>query len=156
MERVEILITKDGVKPTTGKFSGPVLNSGNYKIYIVVFGNVIQYVGKTNQKIGAKLQEGFRIFKSVENGGKKPSGYSGYKWIKKHMNNDSPLILFVEDLDTEDNDYTEAIEAEIAYLVREKTGRWPECQNEIHFHNDITNAKEKAKSILLKVQTNDR
>ncbi len=46
--------------------------------------------------------------------------------------------------------YYEAIEAEIAFLIRFKTGKWPECQCEIHFHN-IPYAKQIAEKIYNKI-----
>ena len=52
----------------------------------------------------------------------------------------------------QEKNYIEAVEAEIAFLVRTKNGRWPEFQNEIHFHNiEGFNANKIAKSILKEV-----
>lgn len=34
--------------------------------------------------------------------------------------------------------FIEAIEAEIVYAIRSKTGRWPRYQNEIHFHYPLS------------------
>jgi hypothetical protein len=33
--------------------------------------------------------------------------------------------------------FIETIEAEIVYAIREKTGKWPKYQNEIHFHTQL-------------------
>jgi hypothetical protein len=33
--------------------------------------------------------------------------------------------------------FIETIEAEIVYEIREKTGKWPKYQNEIHFHTQL-------------------
>ncbi|MDO8578754.1 MAG: hypothetical protein Q7R50_06200 [Dehalococcoidales bacterium] len=43
----------------------------------------------------------------------------------------------------------EAIEGELVYYIREKTGKWPKYQMEIHFHSDVTEGESQiARSIL--------
>ncbi len=44
------------------------------------------------------------------------------------------VFVFVESYD-ENRKAIEAIEGEIVYLIRHKTNKWPEYQNEIHFSN---------------------
>jgi len=41
----------------------------------------------------------------------------------------------------------EAIEAELVYFIREKTGNWPKYQMEIHFHRASEEEKQIAMSI---------
>jgi hypothetical protein len=43
----------------------------------------------------------------------------------------------------------ESIEAELVFLIRQKTGLWPLTQNEIHFNNDFSGGKVFAKKIFL-------
>jgi hypothetical protein len=57
--------------------------------------------------------------------------------LKGDKQKDLPIVTFVE-----------GIEAELVYLVRSKTGRWPLFQNEIHFNNDN---HEKTKEIALRI-----
>lgn len=147
MEKMKIVVTENGIHPCEGLFSGPVLNSNTYKIYIIVHQHIIHYVGKTKQCIGDKFRQGFGVYKKVKNGGEKPSGYSGYKWISEHLNSKQEIDLIVFDLHTEENRFAEAVEAEIVFLVRKETDRWPECQNEIHFHN-IEEAKKVADEVF--------
>jgi hypothetical protein len=49
-------------------------------------------------------------------------------------------------------DQIENIEAELAFNVRQTTGQWPDCQNEIHFNNFFgQNGRLIAKEILEQV-----
>ena len=52
-----------------------------------------------------------------------------------------------------DNGFIEAVEAEIAYLVRKNTNKWPEHQTEIHFNNSNDNAEKIAKQIYNKIKS---
>lgn len=147
VHKTNITITNKGIKPIGAeKFLGNILNSSNFKIYILKIADIYLYVGKTNQPIGKKFQQGFRSFKK-DSIGERSAGYGGYKWIKKYINK-SELQLYVFDLGelcTDNN--SEAIEAEIVFKIRENTSKWPECQNEIHFFNDFEDAKSKAEEI---------
>jgi hypothetical protein len=51
--------------------------------------------------------------------------------ILKHQ-----LSIYVADQNEISNDdqFVETVEAEIAYLIRNIDGQWPEDQTEIHFH----------------------
>ncbi len=149
---MRIQISTEGIKPFgESKFSGEILNSSLYKIYVVIHEGTIQYVGKTNQTIGDKFRENFRVYKSVSKGGDKPAGYSGYKWINKYIEKAEILDLVVVGLNTRENEFAEAIEAELTFLVRETTGLWPVCQNEIHFNNEYPDAKKCAINILVEL-----
>ncbi len=155
-ESTIILITEAGIKPA-GKdaFEGKIFNSSNFKIYILKHGNDYLYVGKTKQKIGTKLQQGFRSYKN-DSAGNRKAGYVGYKWIKEYITKDEDLELFVFDLGKSRTDnQTEAIEAEIVYEIRNTTNKWPLWQNEIHFYNDFDDfkdAKDIAKEIFKKTK----
>jgi hypothetical protein len=118
-------------------FSKPVTNAKTPKIYIGLVEGAVVYIGYTGQSISSRLNYGFKV-----NGA---NGYHGYKWKQKDK---VELMIwtfeaFKEDKmekDKKDNEkyklFVEAIEAELVYLVRSKTGQWPECQNEIHFNNE--------------------
>jgi hypothetical protein len=43
--------------------------------------------------------------------------------------------------------FIETIEAEIVYAIREKTGKWPKYQNEIHFHTQLAQDESIKKEI---------
>jgi len=142
-ESTIILITEAGIKPTgKDKFEGKIFNSSNFKIYILKHGNDYLYVGKTKQKIGTKFQQGFRSYK-YDLANNRQAGYGGYKWIKKFINTQVSLQLFVYDFETiKEENHIEAVEAEIAYAIRKSTNKWPLWQNEIHFYNDFENFKD--------------
>jgi len=70
-------------------------------------------------------------------------GYHGYKW--KDQNTAELLIWGFPDSAPE---HVEAIEAELVYFIREKTGEWPKYQMEIHFHGASEKQRQVAESIL--------
>lgn len=145
-EKIKIQITKESIKPINDdKFTGNIFNSSNYKIYILKDENTYVYVGKTKQGVGTKFGQGFSAYLKDIKGETKQSGYAGYKWIKKYINTSTELELLVFDLGNDNNnEYTEAIEAEIVHLIRNRYNMWPSCQNEIHFNNDFDDALGKA------------
>jgi len=149
-EECTLSITQRGIKPTTKvNFSGDIFNSIYYKIYILKDKGKYLYVGKTKQKIGTRLQQGFSSYRKNKEG-KREACYGGYKWIEGYINTDTPLKLFVFDLGKFFNqNHTEAIEAEIVFEIRKRFGRWHEYQNEIHFFNNQKDASSIAKEILL-------
>lgn len=113
-------------------FSKPVTVDKHPKIYVLKVGDELVYIGYTGQGIRARLDGGLRA--------KGENGYHGYKWQNEKV---LDLLVFMFEPFTEDADsndeyklFVEAIEAELVYLVREKTGNWPRCQNEIHFNNE--------------------
>ena len=105
------------------------------KIYILKSADEYLYVGMTTQSIAIKLKSGLKA-----NG---KNGYHGYKWKDK-----IDISLYVWSLEKLEKLQAENIEAEIVYLIREKTGFWPLSQNEIHFNNDYPEGKQIAKEIL--------
>lgn len=103
------------------KFQHP-LTGNQFKIYVLADGENILYVGITKSSIKNRLRYGLTA------DGK--NGYYGYKW------KELPLVkLFVWCFDGLDKTKIESIEAELVYLIRRSTGKWPLCQNEIHFNN---------------------
>jgi hypothetical protein len=106
------------------------LTSSQYKIYVIVSENKVLYIGTTSQSIKTRLNIGIK------------NKYS-YKW--KDVKSD--LFLFVFCFPEFDQDKIENIEAELAFLVRHKTGSWPTKQNEIHFNNEFKEGVEIAKKI---------
>jgi len=71
-------------------------------------------------------------------------GYYGYKWKDKIT--EAELLVWCFSGSTPK--HIEAIEAELVYFIREKTGQWPKYQMEIHFHGASESEKQVAKSIL--------
>jgi len=105
------------------------------KLYIIKRGKEIYYVGITTQDIRKRLRYGFSAT------GK--HGYYGYKW--KDQNTVEILIWCFPGSSPE---HVEAIEAELVYFIREKTGKWPKYQMEIHFHGASESERQVAGSIL--------
>jgi hypothetical protein len=101
------------------------------KIYVVHHEKKIFYVGYAGQAIGARLRYGLNP--------KSAKGYAGYKWKNKA---EVTITIFTFSTATLGLDYAqkryfvEAVEAEVVFGIRERTGMWPEYQNEIHFNND--------------------
>ena len=120
-------------------FTAPVTQKKLPKLYIIKKNNEILYVGATVQSISTRLRYGINAT------GKQ--GYHGYQW-KDETEGLELLIWCFENLIYEDEkEYKEnikkieAIEAEVVFLYRQKRGKWPEAQTEIHFHNDEESRK---------------
>ena len=117
-------------------FVAPDTESGIQKLYVVKDGSEICYVGTTSQPMSSRLRIGF-----VDNS---HYGYHGYKWKDKLKQAELLVWAFP---DTAKNSI-EAIEAELVYYIREKTGSWPKYQMEIHFHEASKSEMYVARSIL--------
>ena len=104
------------------------------KLYVVKQGKVIYYVGITSQDIRKRLRYGFSA--------QGKHGYHGYKW--KDLDTAELLVWNFPDRTLD----VEAIEAELVYFIREKTGKWPKYQMEIHFHQASKPALQVAVEIL--------
>ncbi|MDY0987070.1 GIY-YIG nuclease family protein [Flavobacterium sp. CFBP9031] len=113
----------------------------DYKIYVLHTNNKVLYVGTTKRSIKNRLNGGLNA------DGK--NGYHGYKW--KNLNTIKILIWNFKDLDKEK---IENIEAELVYIIRKETGRWPELQNEIHFNNHYQNTGNSLAILMYKQITN--
>lgn len=141
MERYTIKICNKGISLTNPKQYGKHASNGNYyKIYVIKDENNILYIGMTKQNIRARFSGSFRAYiKKKENGISAYNGYAGYKWIDDFQKSKKELDLFVfpfENKSTNDDKFfIEAVEAEIAFLIRSEAGKWPLYQHEIHFHN---------------------
>ena len=109
----------------TGKLTPKLykpLTGLDHKIYVLVEKKIILYIGTTKRSLKSRLNSGLKA------DGKK--GYHGYQW--KDLKNVRILIWNFSDLNKMK---IENVEAELAFVVRTQTGRWPELQNEIHFNN---------------------
>ena len=120
----------------TTHFIAPDTEPGIQKLYVVKEGKYICYVGITSQPMSSRLRIGF-----IDDG---HYGYHGYKWKDKLKQAE----LLVWDFPGTAKDSIEAIEAELVYYIREKTGSWPKYQMEIHFHEASEAERQIAKSIL--------
>ena len=110
--------------------------SGNLpKVYVVKHGKEIYYVGITRQDIRKRLRQGFSA--------QGEHGYHGYKW----KDQDTAEVL-IWSFPNSTQEHVEAIEAELVYFIREKTGKWPRYQMEIHFHGASEKQRQIAESIL--------
>lgn len=117
-------------------------NNESPKIYILKYNKEIIYVGITTTRLSTRFGSGLSA------SGKR--GYHGYAWKQLGIKKESdPIDLFVYFF--ENKERTEAIEAEIVYLVRHKTGKWPKYQTEIHFHQANTKEKNIAKEIFTEI-----
>jgi len=120
----------------TTHFIAPDTKRGIQKLYVIRDDKNICYVGITSQPISSRLRVGF-----IDDG---HYGYHGYKWKDKLKQAE----LLVWALPNRARDSVEAIEGELVYYIREKTGNWPKYQMEIHFHKASETQKQVAKTIL--------
>ena len=131
-------------------FKSPVTLKKTPKIYLLKYNNTIVYVGYAGQSIGTRLGQGIRASGT--------NGYYGYKWKQV---SEIELLVFVFNktlkgnkhiYDTPFIEFTEAVEAEIVFLIRQNTGQWPRFQNEIHFNNSVnTKERETVKATALNI-----
>ena len=121
-------------------FEQPATKSKLPKLYLVRFEGKVIYIGITSQSMRNRLRYGLQA--------KGAGGYHGYKW--KHLRQ---VELFIWCFPKEEIERIEALEAELVYLFRKNTGKWPAYQNEIHFRNasaDEINAAEAIFSAVIK------
>lgn len=110
------------------------LNEEYRKLYIVSSKTHYLYVGDANTSINKRFQRGFAAYRSFVSHGKGRNGYKGYKWIEPGEKTGSlEVIVVIFKSEPLSRNFVEAIEGEIVYLIRKKTGEWPIYQNEIHF-----------------------
>jgi len=93
------------------------------KLYMVTSQKEIVYVGIAKQSLAARLRYGFN-----SNG---KGGYYGYRWAKQNGRYCVHCWQFDEKIGMEE---LETVEAEIVFLIRKSTEKWPKHQTEIHFH----------------------
>ncbi|MBQ4915275.1 hypothetical protein J8L85_12555 [Maribacter sp. MMG018] len=148
------VLSKNDLEGYATTFKHPVTQNKTPKIYILKQEEEIVYVGYASQSIGTRLAQGIRASGL--------NGYHGYKWKQA---NELNLLVFVfdhtlqgdKDADKPYVQFAESVEAELVYLIREKTGQWPKFQNEIHFNNhNLQKAKGVAEEIyaMVNVQKN--
>jgi len=116
-------------------FLYPDVSDNLPKLYVVKRGKDIYYVGITRQDIRKRLRQGFSA--------KGEHGYYGYKWKNQEI-----AELLIWSFHDSTQEHVEAIEAELVYFIREKTGKWPKYQMEIHFHGASEKQRQIAESIL--------
>lgn len=120
-------------------FDYPDVSDNLPKLYVVKRGKEIYYVGITRQDIRKRLRQGFSA--------QGEHGYHGYKW--RHLPEVELLIWTFPGGKIED---AEAIEGEVVYFIRDRTGKWPKYQMEIHFHPRASEGERQvARSILNEV-----
>lgn len=122
---------------TIKKFYAP-LTSKVYKLYLLSNEEGILYVGQAKQSIRNRLRFGLQA------DGK--NGYHGYKW-KNLPKLELNVFVFPE----YNRRQVEAVEAEVVYAIRQKTGKWPLHQNEIHFNNEFDEASIVASDVFTRV-----
>lgn len=122
-------------------------NESLSKIYILKLGTDIIYIGITKSKLSNRFRYGLAAIGA--------NGYHGYKWkelASKGESSDIDLFVYLFK-NNEKNENIEAIEGEIAYLVRNKKGDWPKYQTEIHFHPKSAKEVKIAEKIYNQVST---
>jgi len=119
-----------------GSFLRPVTKGKLAKLYVIKSKGQVLYVGLAFQSIRSRLRYG------LEAQGK--GGYHGYKW-KDLREVDVLIWCFPREKKLS---RIEAIEAELVYLIRKNTGKWPAYQTEIHFHNVSKDEKDLAEGIF--------
>ncbi|MGL4908485.1 MAG: GIY-YIG nuclease family protein [Bacteroidales bacterium] len=127
-----IQITDKAIKPVdTPKFIG--VSKNDYKIYIITNNNQdLLYIGITKTYLSSRFSLGFNSTNKVGH-----NGYHGYKWVKEYSGKQLNLTLITfPNMDSEDKQLVETIEAELVFFARQHFGKWCECQNEIHFYNN--------------------
>lgn len=123
-------------------------------IYIVQSLGRFLYVGEARSSLKKRFQRGFSSYRFYKRTNTARSGYKGYKWIELFEEHgiqvlDVTVALFPSTYDDDNHRYiVEAIEGEIVWHIRQKTGSWPLYQNEIHFNNRVDNAQQIATEIL--------
>ena len=103
-------------------FTQPDNHSKLPKLYILKLKSEVIYIGQTTQNVRTRLWQGLNA------SGK--TGYHGYMWKDLHE-----VDILIWCFPGKNDKYVEAIEGEVVYLHRSRTGKWPKYQMEIHFHN---------------------
>ena len=118
---------------------GTALLKDRRKLYIVHIGDTVLYVGEAHTSIKKRFQRSCTAFNHYfRNNEVARNGYKGYKWLNAgdNINRNLAVTVAIFDESFDDNrKMVEAIEGEIVYLIRKRTHKWPEFQNEIHFSN---------------------
>jgi len=123
----------------TCKFSKPATLRGTAKLYTLSNSGSLIYVGIAQQPMSARLNYGLKA--------KGKAGYHGYKW--KHLKQRLRLSIWTIKKYGSSNPIKEleTVEAEVAFLCRQRSGRWPLYQHEIHFHTSKESHRRAAEHI---------
>ena len=123
----------------TPHFVAPATINKKPKIYVVSKKGSLLYIGVTSQSISNRFHGGLSADGT--------HGYHGYAWGKENhtINMD---IWYLDGATTASLSDLETIEAEVVYLYRNKTGKWPRSQTEIHFHQSKIWHRAFAKRII--------
>ncbi|CAM3545330.1 hypothetical protein FLGE108171_02180 [Flavobacterium gelidilacus] len=118
---------------------GLALQKERRKLYVITNEKKeFLYVGEASTSILKRFQRGTVAYNHFVRNGNARNGYKGYKWLNNKENLFRTLTVFALVFDEEKNEnrkFVEAVEGELVYLIREKSGKWPLFQNEIHFSN---------------------
>ena len=106
-------------------FESPATDKKKSKIYVLLDGAEILYVGQTGQSIRSRFRGAFQA-----NG---ETGFYGYKWRDKRKK--LTLLIWILPDFVATFEGREAVEAEVIFRVRRDFGYWPRYQNEVHFWN---------------------
>lgn len=154
--QLELIRTRDG--GVSGKLVSAALDTAGLqaerrKLYVVLASKEVWYVGEAHCSMQVRMQRGFAAYRHLKKHKSKRGGYGGYKWIEEFAKKKSVRVLvFVFDKKYDnDREAIEAIEGELVFLIRQRTGAWPRYQNEIHFTNSAA-AKKIAVEIYSKIQ----
>lgn len=110
------------------------------KLYTVSQGSSLIYVGIATRRMSTRITHGFTAT------GK--SGYHGYKW--KTLTGSLWLSVWTglaKDDVKEALLEMETIEAEVAFLCRQRAGQWPAFQQEIHFSQSLQRHRDDAERV---------
>lgn len=134
---------------SSGTFLGSSARAGP-KLYVVVSNGSPIYVGVTRQSLARRFRLGWKADGS--------SGYYGYAFrhkmtratvdvwtLSRHYGTDRRATLAIE-----------TIEAEVVFLLRKRSGQWPQYQTEIHFHASDTRHREAASAVLSRYRVRRR
>lgn len=122
------------------RFSG-IASGKTPKIYIASDEGRPIYVGQTISPMSMRMRTGWNA-----NG---KNGYHGYAW-RRHLTS-AQLDVWSHDDAPEGplrHRDMETVEAEIVYLIRQRTDHWPRFQTEIHFYPSTPEHRRVAASIL--------
>jgi hypothetical protein len=145
LNRYEVKISKTDYKcvsvngKITDHFITPDTKAGIQKLYVLKNSKELYYVGVTSLSMSARLRIGYRA--------KGQHGYHGYKWIGKISKAELLVWCFTKGHWCR----AEAIEGELVYLVRNRTGKWPKYQMEIHFHPDASDKEKQIAENLVNI-----
>jgi hypothetical protein len=145
LNRYEVKISKTDCKcisvngKTTDHFITPDTKEKIQKLYVLKNSKEIYYVGVTSLPMSSRLRIGYRA--------KGEQGYHGYKWIGEISRAELLVWCFTKSR----RSHVEAIEGELVYLIRNRTGRWPKYQMEIHFHPDASDKEKQIAETLVNI-----